>query len=450
MSSIFAGGPADQNCRVLCKPAKWTDVAVFYIGNYLARAATVRSRPGQTSLFSFSIMLLVLLYPTTGLVPGIEDTCRLAVLGKTPLQEAARAGALFMVKEYEETGEPSFQEERKGGGPDISNTAASTSSARESYLEGNISLVTDGHESNDPENAVDVLSNQDIGAPLTPRLSGGSTPLKGSTEIHGRVRLPSGWILTEVPRDATFKDDASQTFSDILKAKESDNVKLAQDYSFVRAMIALGQTLYAISTLYNTRGFQVQQLGYAAFGFTVIPYAFMSFINLLASLICPVYPKAFVVENEDLRRLRHRIALEHKESSFYVEGVVGKIQTVPRENVTKKMGLTIRVMIAYLIALFLLAATYLSLVGALSNFRKQDSTLVQRVWTMAWFSSSTLVVGTVGIEQLYPAKSEIGKWLSLQISRLIGLFTFAGLTFAIGGFVVVGQMILQVGICETI
>src|SRR2546423_328016 len=36
--------------HLLCLPAKWSDIALFFFGNYLAHAATVKSLPGEPAL----------------------------------------------------------------------------------------------------------------------------------------------------------------------------------------------------------------------------------------------------------------------------------------------------------------------------------------------------------------------------------------------------------------
>lgn len=164
-----------------------------------------------------------MLCPAFGLHRGSQNIGSLAVFGKTPLHEAARAGALLMLKEENEPEE-------------------------ESNTDENISL-DDGHESNGSENAIHMVDNQRARPSLIPSLSSGSNPLQGVGEIHGTIRLPPGWTLTEVPRDASFKNDVPGT---------ADKVQLA---NFARRVIALGQTVYAGFTVYNTRRFQMQQFG---------------------------------------------------------------------------------------------------------------------------------------------------------------------------------------------
>jgi hypothetical protein len=90
-----------------CVPTQWTDVATFFIGNYFAHAATVKSEPGE-GFFSFVIAAVGALFvPASGLVRGINAIIRNAkfkrrsfwkALFRDPdYQTAAQAGALCMV-----------------------------------------------------------------------------------------------------------------------------------------------------------------------------------------------------------------------------------------------------------------------------------------------------------------------------------------------------------------
>jgi hypothetical protein len=88
-------------------------------------------------------------------------------------------------------------------------------------------------------------------------------------KIHGTCILPENgyYALTYVPRNAQVESLHADRLS-----KEEIPTVLSSSYSFVRATIAVVQVLYASSTLYKaTRGPQIDQFGYAAFGLTVVP-----------------------------------------------------------------------------------------------------------------------------------------------------------------------------------
>jgi hypothetical protein len=83
--------------NLLCTPTRWTDLASFYLFNYVAHATTVLIRPGEQP-FSFAVTVVgCLLFPTMGAFRGIEALMCGAVLVKSELEKAARSGALCML-----------------------------------------------------------------------------------------------------------------------------------------------------------------------------------------------------------------------------------------------------------------------------------------------------------------------------------------------------------------
>lgn len=82
------------NSKLLCRRARWYDVAIFFFGNYLAHAATVRSDPGQSLFKSCYHLILALLIPTAGVHRGILAIISGAIFEKTSLLTALEAGAL--------------------------------------------------------------------------------------------------------------------------------------------------------------------------------------------------------------------------------------------------------------------------------------------------------------------------------------------------------------------
>jgi hypothetical protein len=93
---------------------------------------------------------------------------------------------------------------------------------------------------------------------------------------------------------------------------------IVYSWSFIKALVSVLQLLYAISSLYRSKGNQIDVYGYAAFGLTVAPYAVMSFINLLGTLVAVEFPKLYMVDSPIMQE-----ALE-RGGSF--AGVVGKLR----------------------------------------------------------------------------------------------------------------------------
>ena len=83
--------------RLLCTPAKWTDVATFLLANFVAHAATVKTKPGEPIISVFSALVLALFFPGIGTAKGLDAIFRHAITGSSPLQVAKKAGALCQV-----------------------------------------------------------------------------------------------------------------------------------------------------------------------------------------------------------------------------------------------------------------------------------------------------------------------------------------------------------------
>jgi hypothetical protein len=127
------------------------------------------------------------------------------------------------------------------------------------------------------------------------------------------------------------KPSGSKLFPDY----KPEETQLAHSYSVVKICIPIAQLILAIVTLYQFHGDQIQRFKYATFGLTVAPYAWISPLNLVGSLICPQYPTMYVVESTDVDDLRDRIslaggqgeaAISDKCAHFGVQGTVGRIR----------------------------------------------------------------------------------------------------------------------------
>lgn len=138
-----------------------------------------------------------------------------------------------------------------------------------------------------------------------------------------------------VPKDAKFENDPEGntktwqqwlTFGLIsLFRPLPRRMVLAYNYCFIKILVSIMQLLFASVTLYRAKGNQIEVYGYAAFGLTVIPYAWMSFLNLCGSVLRPEYPSRFLVESRSLDELRKEIETEDKEDEFYVRETVGRL-----------------------------------------------------------------------------------------------------------------------------
>ncbi|KAF2994280.1 hypothetical protein E8E13_003099 [Curvularia kusanoi] len=233
--------------KLICFPAKWTDVATFFLGNYVAHAITIVPQPGQSACEALKNMIFAALYPVNGIRTGFQAIFSKANLESTDLRKAAKAGALCRVvalKHYART--------------------------RREY-----SLTT------------------------------GPSFLR--TTIHGRVRdLPEDYGLGFLPPNSLFEDDPDG---------EGKKMTICSDWSILKVIISMAQLLFAVATLYRTRGDQVNQFGFAAFGLTVIQYALMAFINLVGNLMRAQHPAVYLIQTKTM--------LLAQQEGAVIEGVVG-------------------------------------------------------------------------------------------------------------------------------
>ena len=243
-------------------PSPWFSVMVFYLGNYAAHAATLVTYPGEAPICVFAAILYALFFPTTGIARGLNAIFRRARLpwcGQTDLRAAARAGALCMVVRTEKwrplpEGEPGTT----GDTPEFP-----------------IWKLIEGDWSKELPRLWPYFDTS-LERPKPPEIPKEGVPrwkwlwdclTKMERKIHGSCVLPENgyYALAYVSRNAKVESLHKKPGQDIPTV-------LSSSYSFVRAAIAVIQVLYASTTLYRaTRGPQIDQYGYAAFGLTVVP-----------------------------------------------------------------------------------------------------------------------------------------------------------------------------------
>lgn len=249
-------------------------------------------------------------------------------------------------------------------------------------------------------------------------------------KVQGRLHLPTGYCLAIVPRDATFIEDQT-----------TPTRAIPFGYNMVQILISLAQLLFAIATIYRSRGDQLDRYGYAAFGLTVIPYAWMSLVNLLGNMIRPQYFSTYLVESAVMDEARQT-------PGAVFELVVGRLdenlQDTERDKAQSTAGS--RNFTCHKLSLLPLAAiptvATIIVIGILTGFKARSSTLTQRVCTMSWLAVGGLIGGAGtqvrhGHDDLqYRARARY-KW----VARIL-LFAAPA-----AGYVVVAQMLSEYGAC---
>src|ERR1700731_601726 len=70
--------------NMLCVPTKWTDVILFFLGNYAAHVATVKIYPGEASPTVALCLVAALLFPASGGIRGLTSIVRFSAFTKDP------------------------------------------------------------------------------------------------------------------------------------------------------------------------------------------------------------------------------------------------------------------------------------------------------------------------------------------------------------------------------
>lgn len=276
-----------------------------------------------------------------------------------------------------------------------------------------------------------------------------------------------------------------------LRNSQSTPVRLSYNYNILKAVSALIQVVYGSFEIYQASKRQLPKFGYAAYSLAVIPYAYMSFLNLLAAVCEPQYPSMFLVL---YRGVEHRpqvdvdfattdqtqqpVSLENialvasqgasdnsvisDEREAYISGAVGVAYgdltgdligyrhsvLYPTPRGPSKFLSRIRWILfrelgwLYGSIVLCFAAVPEIIILLLTGFKPGQSTESQRAWMM-----TSLLVGQAYGRLFYISRTKLEKSIT-DLSFLVPML-IAG-TAAIGGFVVVGQMMMQDEVCAII
>lgn len=523
--TVPEGTQSYGNPNLLCTPTRWTDVAIFFLANYVAHAATIKSLPGEPTLATLIVHVAALMFPLAGILRGVRAIRQCAILADTPLKTAAKAEALCVVIRT-----PEWLPQR---GDVVCVSEIKFHSQTPPSAQSRII-----REETQRTPSFWIEANKDSFLP-----SNSSFKIKGR-KVHGICRLPHGYALAILPLgaritemwkdqseelEATYISSWSQRLKDALKMQQrirsqnddSSNpdtrpeIELSSNYNLPKCLVAIFQTLYASATLYETRGDQIQRYGYAAFGLTVAPYLVMSIINLLGTMLTPDYPCVYLVRSEIMDEASRRegarfegmvatLGSDPKKAWYYVEFTIDENDRMfirsPRESISQRglhdstdvvqgevislyaissrddRSLITRHCASYLAhetclvisaspgfsdslplrddAGFLLRMLYsthwwntirmtqyagliiglspIAINGGLSHFNAGHSTIAQRVWTMTWLAFGVYY------------------GLGVDLIPLYGLKSASVSAPAIGGFVVVAQMLMNYGRCVEI
>lgn len=314
--------------------------------------------------------------------------------------------------------------------------------------------------------------------------------------VHGVCKLPRGYRIA--PLDVACRISTE-------KGQFPGDMELCTSYNMPKAILAVLQTFLASITLYRSRGDQISLYGYASFGLTIIPYIIMSIMNFCAGIILPEYPTVFIVLSEASDeavarggRIEGAVGRlceidpksgsdlenpEPEENAPFESGALenGRQEPTPRtaaaqtgghsegENTLQNTSLSQEnsngsvevephewifegILSIFPIAVCIFGAIPIAVIGGLTHFKAGHSTTAQRVWTMMWLvlgitQGPSFDLCSLLLEKREDVKEPVPlKYIMFVKIALILIAGLYGIT-AIGGFVVVGQMLKAYGSC---
>ncbi|KAK0202165.1 hypothetical protein DFS33DRAFT_1386457 [Desarmillaria ectypa] len=455
----FPSGTTDHGVpNLLCTPSTWFTVVTFFLSNYVSHAATVQTYPGEAVFDQALSFWTSLLFPASGVARGLNSVARgiliFANRGGSDLQKAAAAGALCMVVRTN-TWTP---------------VAGHTMHAVKVSGESDLSKATWNVYVPDW-----VRSSHSM-------LADTASAAWRKLHLHGASqRLPEGYAFAFVPPTAVISTPGN-----------SQNVQLAYSLNNAKIILSIFQTVSSTYVLYRARGDQIERYGYVAFSLTVAPYVVMSLVNLLGSLLTPTYTTVYIVRSEVTDELESRhgrwfdgtvgtlaTVTDHRKLTFSsdgdkhlveINGGTGPIVLAPEccspgttahisipacaefprlpwrfsflEKIPSPLqgGLVENTLINLVATFVVSVGAPLAIIGGLSGFQPGGSTLAQRVWIMTWMVFGWVYGLGFGIRMYDVPSTWRTRWGEVAMRALVA-------APAIGGFVVVGQMIMDYGSC---
>ncbi|KDQ51989.1 hypothetical protein JAAARDRAFT_492802 [Jaapia argillacea MUCL 33604] len=269
---------------IVCNRTTWHDIVIFFVANYIAHAATVPSVPGAKWYDSAFWTTVSLFLPLAGLGKSAGLVGRHFLAGKSDLEKASAREALLVVvrsRDWQPGGDPA-----------------------EVYVKlSNHFSELDEKSTTLPSATILVNDNEFFHA----------VP-KDGVSVHGGVVLPKGYHLA-------YPSFTKLPYIFPLGSLVNQNTTLSRSQSWSKMAISAGQLIYSLITLYRTQGGQLDRYGYAAFGLSMFPYAFMSLANLICVGLVGEYPSLYLLRTAIMDEARQRGGSFHRSSwEFRVRG----------------------------------------------------------------------------------------------------------------------------------
>lgn len=382
----------------VCVPNTWTTILVFYGVNYLAHAGTVPTPAGAKWEYALQWTLAAFLLPFVGLGRSFALIYRHFTLGqKNELSQALASNALVVLGRSKEW-KPLQGEEP-------------------------------------PENFSETLKAENPYA---------HSP--GARTIYGNMKPPKGYRWLMLSPDIV-PDDISTKWNEV-------GYHFSKSQSWLKMGLSVAQLIYSCITIYRTRGDQILRYGYAAYGLSVFPYAFMSLANFTCAAWIGEYACVYALTSPVMEEAKSRggkfegaIDVPWQPEMLVEKGrQTSESSYVTMSSSVKRKSKVIWTSVEILICGLLLQVPQYLLLYFLTKFEKKQSTLPQRAWMMAWVcANQASFFAFACLSTLWP------HFLNSSRKRLV-LFV-ALLPFgvaAIGGLVEVGLMMKYFQTCTVV
>lgn len=279
-------------------------ITTFFLINYAAHAATIKSNPGDRTSVTICNMALALFFPVSGLMRAINAIVRFGRLGDSDLEKACRSGALCMVVRMDGW--------LPVNGQTLHASVIETTSAK--ILRTRHDANQQLSNSDDPETR-GIQANVKIYRPnyavegsstwLYSDVAGGRANVNlALTKIHGTYSLPQGYRFAILPRDTRLLEWTKE--GDIPSIKTPGNSEIAYTYSMAKAVISIIQSIAALTILLGHRKDVVHKWGYASFHLTILPYLIMTIFNFASNICTADYDGLYMVETLVMDEARAR------------------------------------------------------------------------------------------------------------------------------------------------
>ena len=200
--------------HLLCTPSSWKSIAPFFLANYFAHVATVRTIPGEPIIQVVAMMLTALLFPASGLARGLDAIFQSAKRGRSPLEVACKAGALCVVVRMPEW-TPSVPADRRLNPPMPTGTPEGVTWIDEEHLQQPLSIwasrfINGDQGGPDNEQTSEGITWQDESYLRQPHRAWAARVIDGDQGEPGSGHNPDDILLNDITTERSPHNDMHQ------------------------------------------------------------------------------------------------------------------------------------------------------------------------------------------------------------------------------------------------